>query len=92
MFHKNNKQLGAVNLSDTKYKTATQTFIGIYKKLEDQYNGTAPDQQIYQEALELFKRERQNKAAAGLTEAFQEASDAKQKSNVNIDVKDIFKE
>lgn len=91
-FQKHNKQIGAVNLNDTKYKTPTQTFIDIYKKLDNQYKGTAPEEQICSEAFELFKREKQIKVEAGqsLSNAFREVSNPK--VNVNVDVKDLFKE
>lgn len=91
-FHKNYKQIGAINLTSTKYKTTTQSFIDIYKKLEEQYQGGAPHEKICQEALELLKREKQIKteATASLSDAFQEASQPKQK--LTVDVKDIFKD
>lgn len=82
-----------MNLNSSKYKTITQSFIDCYKKLEDQYKGSAPQEQIYQEALELLKRERQSRAetTGSLSEAFQAASIPKQTQNLGIDVKDIFK-
>lgn len=79
-------------MSNNKYRTASQIFIDNYKKLDDQYKGTVPEEQIYREALELFKREKQNKIemSESLSDAFREVS--KSKVNVNVDVKDLFKE
>lgn len=90
-FHKNSKQTGTVNLSDFKHQTATQAFIDTYKKLEDQYKGTAPEEQIYNEALDLFRHDRRSKpeVVESLSNAFQES---KLKQNVNIDVKGLFKQ
>lgn len=68
-------------------------FIDIYKKLEDQYKGDVEQEKICQEALELFKREKQVKEEANesLSSAFKEALNPQQRTTVNIDVKDIFK-
>lgn len=80
-------------MSDTKYKTATQTFIDIHRRLQEQYKGAAPEEQVYQEALELLRKERQQRSeTAGLSADFQEASKLKEKASVNVDLKDLFKE
>lgn len=60
--------------------------------MEKQYQGGAPHEKFYQEALELLKREKQIKTEASgiLPDVFQEASQPKQKLAVNV--KDIFKD
>ena len=95
MFHKNNKNVGTTNFLDSKHKTITQRFIQIYKTVEAQYDGTASDSQIYQEAIDLLKRDQESRKAEdeiSLSSAFKEAQAQESRDKVKINVSDIFKE
>lgn len=94
LFHKNNKNIGLVNLSSHQ-RSLTQRFIDIYRKLEAKYEGTVSSEQLYSEALEMLKHERQKhgEEPISLTDAFQEAkSERKEQPAININVTDILKD
>lgn len=54
-FYKNVKNTGAVNLTDVKQKTQSQTFIAIYNKLETQ--GALSEEKVFDTAKELLQSE-----------------------------------
>nr|CAH7748660.1 unnamed protein product [Callosobruchus chinensis] len=104
MFHRNNKQIGATNMFDTTFKTLTQRFIETYQKVEQQYGGTATEEQIYKEAIGILKTEgesRKEKAtqneeeeSVSLSSAFRQAQstlDAQAKAKLHVNISDIFK-
>lgn len=93
MFHKNNKSIGTINMFNTKTKTISQRFIEVYKKLQSQYDKDQSEEKLYEEAIQLFKREGEHKKNltedyGSIASAFKEA----QSSDIKVNVKDIFKE
>nr|UAM96083.1 ribosomal protein L23 [Hippodamia variegata] len=59
LFHKRNKYLGITNISNSNTKTLTQKFIENYRKIEEKYAETEKSQEdIYSEAIELLRREK----------------------------------
>lgn len=91
-FHKKNKSIGAVNLLNNRNKSLAQRFIQCYETLDKQYEGAADSEKLYQEALEMLQRDSSNQSEQyenmSLKSAFKEA----QNKDMNINVKDIFKE
>ncbi|XP_068913697.1 small ribosomal subunit protein mS23 [Tenebrio molitor] len=91
LFHKNNKKIGTTNLFDSKHKTLTQKFIDNYQKVEAQYAETGTEKQIYEEAIDLLKKDFEVKKGdeeVSLSNAFKEAQE---KTNVKINISDLFK-
>lgn len=85
---------------NTKTKTTTQKFIEAYKKVEATHKEADLVEQIYEEALDLLKRDQENKIDSteeeqmSLAKAFQYAqskTDLKQETILKVNVKDIFK-
>lgn len=79
----------------------TQKFIEAYKKIEVTHKEAVSVEQIYEEALDLLKRDHENKTDAteeeqiSLAKAFQYAqskTDLRQETILKVNVKDIFKE
>lgn len=106
MFQNKNKAVGTVNLFNEKSRTLTHRFVEVYKTIAGKYDeGTSPDT-IYEEAVDFLKRERAHKKETSLEDeefvsiakAFQDAQISKAQgtkpteANLNISVKDIFKE
>lgn len=61
-FHKRNKYLGITNIANTNTKTLTQKFIENYNIIEKKYGESHEDKEtIYNEAMELLKREKEMK-------------------------------
>lgn len=97
-FHQKYK-IGAVNLLNNKQQSITQHFIEVYRKLEAQYGGKASEDQIYEEAVDMLKKEKQKRLEGAeeplsLSESFLEAE---KKLNVdtapvNIKISDILKD
>lgn len=91
MFHKNVKNLGAINLN-SETQTKTMKFIEIYKNLEA--TGSVPHEQLYDNAIEMFNREMDQRLSENtsekqsLVDSFKEAQEQSHK----IDVSKIFKE
>lgn len=89
-------------MSNNKHKSITQQFIDFYRQLEKQYDGTASEDKIYSEAIEMLKRERQKKfesaeegEAFSLSESFQKAKaeiEPPKEPVINIKIKDILKD
>ncbi|XP_050297601.1 probable 28S ribosomal protein S23, mitochondrial [Anthonomus grandis grandis] len=101
IFHRNNKRIGATHLAGGG-KSLTQKFIDVYSKLSVQYDGTATEEQIYKEAIEVLNRERGGAKEAqpqqepddvesvSLSMAFKEAQ--RKQQDQGISVRDIFKD
>lgn len=100
IFHRNNKQIGTVNL-EAKGPSLTQRFIDTYKQVSEQYKASqASEEQLYKEAIEILNRSREVRTpketeeeegeSVSLSVAFKEAQ-SKQKKSSSISVKDIFK-
>ncbi|XP_017772039.1 PREDICTED: probable 28S ribosomal protein S23, mitochondrial [Nicrophorus vespilloides] len=96
--HSHFKSVGTVNLRNNQTQTLTQKFIDCYNKLGAQYGNEADSQILFDETLDILKKERELKAieasedsSAGvnITTNFTEA---KKQQAVNINVKDIFKD
>lgn len=91
-----------MNLSNNKHKSVTQQFIDIYRQLEKQYDGSASEDKIYSEAIEMLQRERQKRFESAedgdtisLSESFIKAkvqSETPKDPPVNIKIKDILKD
>jgi len=102
LLHKKVKGVGSVNLSYDRTKSFTQRFIDTYQKLEEQYAGGADQEKIFTETLEAMNRDRdaRKQQAEGqeddisLVSAFKSAEKKQTKDvgNLNISVKDIFKD
>ncbi|KAG5892367.1 hypothetical protein JTB14_035981 [Gonioctena quinquepunctata] len=102
MFHRNNKQIGTTNMFNNNYKSLTQKFIETYQKIETRYTAEMTSEQLYKETIEVLKQEREDKTEAGdedpvsLSTAFKEAQSKleskQQKSKINVDVTNIFRE
>ncbi|KAJ8955727.1 hypothetical protein NQ318_008599 [Aromia moschata] len=103
VFHRNNKYIGAANMFNNHYKSLTQKFIEKYHVIEDQYKGEGTKEQIYADAIESLKREKENQKEAtveevepiSLSTAFKEAKSSQknvQETKINLDVKNIFKD
>lgn len=96
------KQLGAMNLSDTKYQTQTQQFLATYAHIQAQ--GAISDEAIFDAAVEVIKDklskeyDNQPRDSPGLLDSFAEAKTAAHvtdkgstgASKANIDFKNIF--
>lgn len=92
MFQKNFKNLGAVNLSDSKYDSVTQRFLKTYEKLEKRYDEHTPLEQIYKEAIDMFMREREQQSGS-FSSAFKEVErESKTKSSLKINLDSVLKE
>lgn len=95
MFHKNYRSSGTINMFNNKSRTLTQRFIETYKKIELQYNDDIqPTEKLYNEAIDVLQREFSQRKEiddeqASIVKAFKEAQAS---NNININVKDIFKE
>ncbi|GJQ73517.1 hypothetical protein Trydic_g13870 [Trypoxylus dichotomus] len=93
LFHRNNKRVGTVNLSNDKTPSLTQRFIDIYKKLDTQYESQASEEKLYKEAIEMMSRDRESKKEdefVSLSSAFKEAQ-SKNTETSSIDIKKLFK-
>lgn len=83
--------------------TLTKRFIEAYKRLENHYNGSASQQQLYEETIELLQRERQKQTEMqledeqiSLVSSFKQAQERqregfKDSANIAIKVSDLFK-
>ncbi|KAK9875250.1 hypothetical protein WA026_007642 [Henosepilachna vigintioctopunctata] len=94
LFHKHNKNIGAVNLLQKEKKTLTQRFIDHYSIVEKKYENMEEPQKIYDEALELLKREQDTRNE--IIEITSEISDGSQVGEskgepLKINIGDIFK-
>lgn len=79
---------------DNIHKTSTQKFIDKYNSIKEQYGESSNEKQVYQEALDLFQRDRgiiQQEEVSKLRTEFLEAQD-KKKPTVKINVSDVLKE
>lgn len=99
-----NKQLGAINLLDTKYQTQTQQFLASYAHIKEQ--GAISEEAIFDAAVEVIKDklskeyDNQPRDSPGLLDSFSEAktsaagerADKGVASKANIDFKNIFNE
>ncbi|RZC34970.1 28S ribosomal protein S23, mitochondrial [Asbolus verrucosus] len=87
LFHQRNKNIGATNMFDSKHKTLTQKFIDNYRKIEAQYGGEGARQQIYEEALDLLKRDREvgkEDENVSLSSTFKDAQESREKPNLKV--------
>lgn len=100
LFQSRQKNVGSVNIFNNKTKTLTQKFIEAYNKIEAQYDLNTPQQKIYEEALDLLKKERESKKDIlpeeeeefiSLAKEFKDAQTKTPQVDININVKDIFK-
>lgn len=97
------KQLGAINLLDTKYQTQTQQFLTSYAHIKEQ--GAISEEAIFDAAVEVIKDklskeyDNQPRDSPGLLDSFSEAkttaaaaiSDKKgTAAKANVDFKNIF--
>ncbi|XP_069703717.1 small ribosomal subunit protein mS23 [Periplaneta americana] len=94
-FHKQQKSLPSVNLSDQQSQTQTQRFISVYNRLKDE--GKTPEEKLYSEAVDLMNAEKiaasdkedvHKAETTSIASSFQEAK----KREANVDIKDIFKD
>lgn len=99
-FHRQYKNVGRYNLTNES-KSPTQKFLSLYKQLSDQYKDSVSEEQMLEEAMEMFKSEQgknkiadRNEEKLSLSGAFKEAQKLKEKSEkeINVDVKELFKE
>lgn len=94
-YHKNNKHVGSVDLSDRKYRTQTQQFIESFNRIKAQ--GALDDNQIYEAAVDIVKDklskdyDNHPKESIGLLSSFSEAKSSAEVAP-NIDIKNIFKD
>ncbi|XP_067010493.2 small ribosomal subunit protein mS23 [Anabrus simplex] len=100
--HRNH--LGVIDMNDSRTQTASQRFLHIYMKLKKE--GNLPEEKLFDAAFEEFKAERSFATERvsseeaevptrkkSLVSTFREAQNkGKMDSNMNIDVKEIFKE
>ncbi|XP_028133793.2 probable 28S ribosomal protein S23, mitochondrial [Diabrotica virgifera virgifera] len=99
IFHRNNKQLGTTNLYNNNYKSLTQKFVDIYQNLEARAEGSATEEQLYKEAIEVLRRDKEVKKVdeeepISLSLAFREArlEQNKKQEKSKLDIANIFKE
>ncbi|KAF7282700.1 mitochondrial ribosomal protein S23 [Rhynchophorus ferrugineus] len=94
LFHRNNKQIGAINLFSAG-KSITQRFIDTYVTLLEQYKDReeVSEEQLYKEAIDILNKGHQlqrdtalDSETISLSSAYKEA---RRKMN-NINLKDIF--
>lgn len=96
-----NKQLGAINLADTKYSTQTQQFLSSYAHIRSQ--GALNEEAIFDAAVEVIKDklskeyDNQPRDSPGLLDSFSEAKTSAATTagtapgtRANIDIKNIF--
>lgn len=99
------KQLGAINLLDTKYQTQTQQFLASYAHIKEQ--GAISEEAIFEAAVEVIKDklskeyDNQPRDSPGLLDSFSEAkttaaaavkdkASAAASTKANVDFKNIF--
>ncbi|KAK5641252.1 hypothetical protein RI129_009799 [Pyrocoelia pectoralis] len=92
LLHNRNKHIGTVNMFNNQSHTLTKRFIESYKKLDEQYVGTASEDVLYNETIELLQHER-NKPDDDHISLAKSFKEAQQSGNPNIGIKvgDIFK-
>ncbi|XP_057654020.1 probable 28S ribosomal protein S23, mitochondrial [Diorhabda carinulata] len=95
IFHRNNKYVGTINLFNNNYKSLTQRFVDIYQKLEENSGDGTTEEQLYKEAIEVLKRDKEIKKDSEdepvtLSSAFKQAK--LQQDKVNINISNIFKD
>lgn len=90
-YHKNNKHVGSVDMSDRNQRTQTQQFIESFNKIKAQ--GALDDNQIFEAAAEVVSEDYDNqpKESVGLLSSFSEAKSTAEGMR-NIDIKNIFKD
>ncbi|KAF2895648.1 hypothetical protein ILUMI_10507 [Ignelater luminosus] len=102
LLHNRNKQIGTVNMFNNASSTLSKRFIEAYKKLEKQHDGSASQEQLYEETIELLQRERQKQAEmqledeqVSLVSSFKRAQEQRERfkdsANIAIKVSDLFK-
>lgn len=100
IFHRNNKHIGAVQLTNNNYKSLTQKFIDTYIKLEEQ-EGPGDSESLYTQAIEILNKERNTQKSSdedevSLSKAFKQAQSIQVKQEeapkITVKVSDLFKE
>lgn len=98
MFHRNNKHLGTSNMFNNYYKSVSQKFIEIYQSLEKENAENSNQEQLYKEAIEVLRRDKDIKKETeqeeplSLSSAFKEAKSNQIKEMPKVDVTNIFKD
>ncbi|KAF5294400.1 hypothetical protein FQR65_LT10765 [Abscondita terminalis] len=95
LLHNRNKHIGTVNMFNNMSQTLTKRFIEEYKKLEEKYKSEVSEEQIYEEAIALVQREKQEFARAdndvNLVTSFKQAQAKRESENIAVKVSDLFK-
>ncbi|XP_045461105.1 28S ribosomal protein S23, mitochondrial [Harmonia axyridis] len=90
LFHKKNKYVGIMNLTNTNTKTLTQRFIESYTEIEEKYQESEKDQEaIYNEAIEILRRDK-DKDMENIGLSLTDKENMK-KSPIKVDVTNLFK-
>ncbi|XP_031337315.1 probable 28S ribosomal protein S23, mitochondrial [Photinus pyralis] len=91
LLHNRNKFVGTTNMFNNKSQTLTRRFIETYKRLDEQYNGSASEDVLYSETIQFLKQERNKPEESEPVSLVQSFTDAERSSNVGVKVSDLFK-